>query len=96
MKEIKITEDFRVPGTDIILEIGDKIGIKEALRPVGIFAKLEEINSEIRDSTFLGKYLIDEIKELIDSGDIKVLKPFDLSINKKIADYYSETKNIFK
>lgn len=30
MKTIEIKEDFRLPGTDIILEIGDKIQIKES------------------------------------------------------------------
>jgi hypothetical protein len=29
MKEIKIKEEFQIPGTDIILESGDRIEIKE-------------------------------------------------------------------
>lgn len=53
MKTVTIKEDFRLPGTDVILEKGDKISIKEKIGSlmdeVGILDPDVEIYMELSD-----------------------------------------------
>jgi hypothetical protein len=48
MKEIKIKEEFKIPGTDIILEEGDKIQIKEDNREIEALFEAMGRNAKIK------------------------------------------------
>lgn len=73
MKTIKIKEDFRLPGTDVILEKGDKIQVKEDAHS----AALEMIKD------YMGDYDNDAYAIGLDCGDAlrKAARKMGLNLN---------------
>lgn len=69
---ITMKEDYQIPGTDIILEKGDKI---EVLREYSMF---DGNTYESYDGKYQ-LYISDDEAELIDAGIQKVLTVFDLT-----------------
>lgn len=57
MKTIEIKEDFRLPGTDVILEAGDKIQIQEANNYRGMVKDAYRLGQRIGQE--LDRYLTD-------------------------------------